>query len=65
MPLQRANERYWALPTPGGPQLYTVHYRPAWVRPAILSCALAGALTVLLIAAPQGAGAFAGKRPLQ
>ena len=65
VPLQPANDRYWALPTPGGEQLYTVRYEPAWVRPSILSCALASALTVLLVAAAQGAGGFAGKRPLQ
>ena len=55
VPVLAANERYWALPTPGGERLYTVRYRPAWVRPAVLTSALAAALSFALIALGAGA----------
>lgn len=50
VPLLVANERYWALPTPGGQRTYVVRYRPAWVGPSVLSSAAAGAVSLLLVA---------------
>ena len=32
IPLLRANERYWAIPTAGGPMEITVRYRPRLAR---------------------------------
>jgi hypothetical protein len=70
VPLLAANDRYWALHTPGGERLFTVRFDPSWVRPSLLTSALAGVL-VILLAVPfgghsrQDAGDGRGNRPLQ
>lgn len=54
-PLLRANGRYWAVPTDGGVQVFTAHYRPRWRGPALTLCALGllAALGLLVWPRPQ------------
>jgi hypothetical protein len=50
VPVLLANERYWALPTPGGDRTYVVRYRPGWVAPSVVVSAAALAVSLLLVA---------------
>jgi hypothetical protein len=47
-PLLRADERYWAIATPGGERVYLVRYAPPWRLPSLL-LALAGAAAVIAL----------------
>jgi hypothetical protein len=47
--LVQSHGRYWAVPTPGGEQVVTVRYAPAWRAPAF-AAALVGALGALGLA---------------
>lgn len=50
VPLLRAYARYWALPTPGGEQTFTVRFRPRWPAPALALSALGlGAIGLALV----------------
>jgi hypothetical protein len=49
LPLRRVHGRYGAVPTPGGPQVVTVRYAPAWRAPALFAAAV-GALVALGLA---------------
>ena len=48
LPILRANERYWAIPTSGGPMEITVRYRPGWRAPTLASLVL-GTLVALIL----------------
>ena len=63
VPLLLANERYWALPTPGGDRTWVVRYRPAWVRPSVLSSAAALAALVTGLGVAAGTRAAARRAP--
>jgi hypothetical protein len=54
VPLLRANGRYWALPTPGGRQVFEVRYTPPWRSPALGACALGGVIALALLLRPAG-----------
>jgi hypothetical protein len=47
--VRRVLGRYQALPTPGGDQVFTLRYRPAW-RPVALALAVLGAVALGLLA---------------
>lgn len=50
VPLLRAYALYWALPTPGGEQTFTVRFRPRWPAPALALSALGlGAVGLMLV----------------
>jgi hypothetical protein len=56
VPLSSVHGRYWALPTPGGEQVVTVRFRPAW-RPTALAGFGLGVLGVIgLFFAPRLTG---------
>ena len=48
LPLLRADGRYWAVPTPGGPIEITARYRPAWRPWALLIAGLGLVACVVL-----------------
>jgi hypothetical protein len=58
VPLLRADDRAWALPTPGGDRVYLVHYNPG--ARAALALSLTALLASLLLAAGRG-GALQGR----
>jgi hypothetical protein len=49
LPVVKTHGRHWAVPTPGGEQVVTVRYRPAWRGPALVAAAV-GALAALGLA---------------
>lgn len=50
VPILHANDRYWALPLPGGDASFDVRFRPSWLVPSLTACALGavGAFILLL-----------------
>jgi hypothetical protein len=54
VPLLRGNGRYWALPTPGGSQVFQVRYTPPWRSPALAACAFGCAMALALLLRPGG-----------
>jgi hypothetical protein len=56
-PLLRANFRYWALPTPGGPREFVVRFRPRWRTPALALASLGALILIALVLWPaRGTG---------
>jgi hypothetical protein len=53
-PLQRAYDRYWALPTPGGDREFLIRFAPRWRVPALASALLAAAGTVAVAFRARG-----------
>jgi hypothetical protein len=49
LPILRANERYWAIPTGGGPMEISVRYRPGWRAPTLASLALGTLIALILL----------------
>ena len=58
IPLLRANGQYIAIPTAGGSQEVTLHFRPAWRRPALTATGLG----LLLVFSLTFAGVVLEKR---
>jgi hypothetical protein len=53
VPILRAGDRYWALPTSGGTRTFVARFQPRWRNPSLIASALGLLAACALILAPR------------